>query len=1199
MWIETFTDKWKIITEYLFMPDDTIYFKIDLDIVAMGLTPDHMVGYKIIVGPRAFTEFDVKPEEKNRWYIIERKSFEKALRKFKNERLLALTLRGEHLVLTPSASAEGEIVGGIVKESYMPLDVTELEPFKWPNTSITISGDILSKIDKMKNIEFGVEPSYRYLTIETDGKDVKLYLFGDISNLYLSCSVEIPKYLYSPLTDAKKPGWTTIDLDLINYISDKINTYKIEVDLKDTPQPVAIKGTDFDVDTHIFIAIAPVEKIYHPPTYTGTVTIGYPDGLEYIFTLYEKLGGEASKSRITVPASEYLEHHLLDLVNPEKTTYVTMIISNYKIEGVRETKTFSPKFRGDHLARVCRGLADIGITPFMGVADSVLYICGCPCATEMTREEKISVEEELDAYRKALENHYVRMLKNEVSVIAIRGELLGSLMKKEGKYLFFFTDPVDLYRSTVEDENENKIEFKDIHVKNAFYTVAGVSQSVFPVLPVAKPLRRSSIEIGFRGEDIMVIHYIVPGFSIFSIQAPLVIDDVSEWAEKKGFLQKASEEELEMAIRGFLRERPKGATEKELINYLIEVKKYSVKRLHNILDKMKDVVKKEGVLFLGAVLPGFEELIKERDKIKEEVSKLADEAWDIYSKDIEGTLSRKILRPYVSTATDLDVKISKLIDDYVIFKKISPEQFVREAKDYIREIEDFISKFEKARTEQKIDEMIKRIKERIDELETKYRYYDALLRDLRERAVRRGLPISPFEAQTVDLTRLGDNIKRAKSSLDDVEEDLRRIEHLKTKRVEQLNKMIAEIGAPPPPPPPSPPAPPPQPPPTPPPKPPEKPSVAPEKLPKSLQEAEPFRREIEKTIYERVKPPRPEITRPIIRIDWHDAEYSWLGARISYHRDAEEMLKRAVEEIGGVIERIVEAGPPMKVMYVDFRGSTEKIKIAPPPPPAPPTPPPVKPEEEVKKRWIEEEAEKRWRAFEKEIRETVERWIVLYVPKAKQDWFRNELNKELETVKPMIIEYAKTGKEPLISLERENTLKRFARDVSAVSRKALEDPLIKELLEIEKAPKRPKRLVTEERLPPPEEIAFAPWWAKPRGVGWETWKFARWLGKLERMTMARFGPGFMGIPPRLPQAHNPWIAEFPPMVNVRDNIVELHPTTLAGLDKLAKNLGFTIPLKTTWEKDEILDLLKQLYPRASPNAREWIDILRREIEGEL
>jgi hypothetical protein len=60
----------------------------------------------------------------------------------------------------------------------------------------------------------------------------------------------------------------------------------------------------------------------------------------------------------------------------------------------------------------------------------------------------------------------------------------------------------------------------------------------------------------------------------------------------------------------------------------------------------------------------------------------------------------------------------------------------------------------------------------------------------------------------------------------------------------------------------------------------------------------------------------------VYRFDWTD-----LRCRISYHREVEEALRRAVEELGGKIERVVEARPPLRIMYADF--SAARVPPAP------------------------------------------------------------------------------------------------------------------------------------------------------------------------------------------------------------------------------------------------------------------------------
>jgi hypothetical protein len=63
----------------------------------------------------------------------------------------------------------------------------------------------------------------------------------------------------------------------------------------------------------------------------------------------------------------------------------------------------------------------------------------------------------------------------------------------------------------------------------------------------------------------------------------------------------------------------------------------------------------------------------------------------------------------------------------------------------------------------------------------------------------------------------------------------------------------------------------------------------------------------------------------VYRLDWTD-----LRCRISYHREVEGALRKVVEELGGRVERVVEARPPLRIMYVDF--SAARV----PPPAVPP-----------------------------------------------------------------------------------------------------------------------------------------------------------------------------------------------------------------------------------------------------------------------
>jgi len=137
-----------------------------------------------------------------------------------------------------------------------------------------------------------------------------------------------------------------------------------------------------------------------------------------------------------------------------------------------------------------------------------------------------------------------------------------------------------------------------------------------------------------------------------------------------------------------------------------------------------------------------------------------------------------------------------------------------------------------------------------------------------------------------------------------VMDEVRRLRSALRERLRSLIEALPRRAPPRPPPPRPPPAAPPRPP-----APPPPPPAAPPKYPVAgelpLEEA---RARIEHFIKSRV--PR------VYRLDWTD-----LRARISYHRGVEDELRRVVEELGGRVERVVEARPPLRIMYVDFSGA--------------------------------------------------------------------------------------------------------------------------------------------------------------------------------------------------------------------------------------------------------------------------------------
>jgi hypothetical protein len=1022
-----------------------------------------------------------------------------------------------------------------------PEELDFSEAFRKKNCAEFFNPAVLINAFKLWNV--GSE-YFKNMTLWWENRSLTLVIGGE------KCKIKYPlesEHVF--VTEYSGDAKTTIGLDTIDHLP----TASYELCSQAVDEGIVMfRSKEAKYGTTINIIIAPKSDIFlEPPRYKTVTLFDDVDRLRYIMLLLGQYDADRGGTSVLKMTRDSI---IMESINTSRTAFLSI---RYAPPHAYFTETFYASFddryfNTEAMVKIIDLMDKFGSKYInMAVDDLFVYICGCIVGKRLKDEEAKEIENTLQFARDLIRDSQEELRRRERALIETYAHLIANLMKgiveraKRGfEKAYLLADPErNLWIFQIMDTKlgygeTTKVESYDFHV-------ASVNIADIPIVPLPSLLRHIIITMTFKIDRPAYFTY---DYGYYHVDAVLASDfeDAYKWAEENDYLSPLTKDFLIKLLTEF-----PGLTKGEIEKRLLKLR-ISPRELESILKTIPITVKNDRI-YLARPTTEEERIKEEYEMIRSSAEKYASRLSSVREKMKE---LREVLKPFAEEAEKLEKEADEAVE------KSDPVK----ASEALSKIKDFLSRYDKKFVEERIGDKYGAYASEIKSVEADAQSLETRFERLREYASRQGVGLST----PLELSNLKGEIQLAKLDEKSVADIMNNVMKLKEKisKLEELSKK-----APPPPPP------------APPPKPPEKPSVAPEKLPKSLQEAEPFRREIEKIINERVKPPRPEITRPVIRIDWHDAEYSWLGARISYHREAEEMLRKAVEEIGGVVERIVEAKPPMKVMYVDFRGSVEKIKIAPPPTPPPP---PTK---------IEEEAEKRWKAFEREIRETVERWIVLYVPKAKQEWFRNELNKELETIKPMIIEYAKTGKEALISLERENTLKKFARDVTAVSRKAFEDPQIKELLEIEKAPKRPRR-APEELLPPPEEIAFAPWWAKPRGVGWETWKFARWLGKLERMTMTR-GPGFMGIPPRLPGASNPWIAEFPPMVDVKDNIVELHPTTLAGLEKLAKNLGFTISMKTTWDKDEILDLLKQLYPRASPNAREWIDILRREIEGEL
>jgi hypothetical protein len=360
---------------------------------------------------------------------------------------------------------------------------------------------------------------------------------------------------------------------------------------------------------------------------------------------------------------------------------------------------------------------------------------------------------------------------------------------------------------------------------------------------------------------------------------------------------------------------------------------------------------------------------------------------------------------------------------------------------------------------------------------------------------------------------------------------------------------------------------------------------APPALPRTVEEARPMQRALEDFLASRVRPPRPEITKPIVRVDWHDGTYGWLGARISYHREAEGQLLKALEEAGCRVERVVEAKSPLKIAYVDCRGA-RVTAVAPPPAPPKPAPPPFDPEA-------------RWRELVERARQVVEEWVTLYVPKAKQEAVRSSFRRAVREAEGPALADARmaveAGKPELAARTLEEAANRILRDVArivvSVAPKAREHPEIVRLLGPPPAP--PARPVAPAPTEiPPEQLVFG---VKPPGVGPEVWKWAKWLAKLERYAMTREPVGM--VAPRVPGAVNPYIEMFPPLSSVEGDFVKLHPATVAGLVRIGEKAGVRVPAKTDWRVEELLRLIDSIYGRVGASEREWLDELRGQLRG--
>jgi mRNA-degrading endonuclease RelE of RelBE toxin-antitoxin system len=303
----------------------------------------------------------------------------------------------------------------------------------------------------------------------------------------------------------------------------------------------------------------------------------------------------------------------------------------------------------------------------------------------------------------------------------------------------------------------------------------------------------------------------------------------------------------------------------------------------------------------------------------------------------------------------------------------------------------------------------------------------------------------------------------------------------------------------------------------------------------------------------------------VYRFDWTD-----LRCRISYHAEAERQLLDALREVGAVVERVVEARPPLKVAYVDF----SKAKLPPP---------------------LPEEVERRWREMAERARRLVEEWIRLYVARPeKAHGVRMALERALRDVESTVKELLRAGKPEMAEEELRIALKDVARVVVSVAPKAREHPEIQWLLpEVARPPALAPPVAPPIEFLPPEFWSAA---MKPPGLGREAWKWARFLAKVERYWATRATPSILSPGPA--EHPNPYISAFPPGGVVKGGVAYLSSAAISGLCKLAEKAGVKVdPAKLALgiSVDELKRLIDTIYPKVDEYGKEWLDLLRQAL----
>jgi hypothetical protein len=1172
---------WRDFMDVVFSAHDFVHVYFDPDmVVAYGLTPDHMKFYDVEIHYGFFFRYDVEEVEDPVVFRIDRRDFYKALRELKEEMLeLWYDEKAGVLKLGSSGSPEkGRVVGEV--ETY---EVEEMGVRK----KVTMTRRKLPPMPKIdfvnKAVIFGLQDFValkRYvgytklilITFEWSDWELSVRVGTEDGSII----VEVPKeniYIHEHKTDT----WASYDLDLIDLPT--VGNPPVEVEMaagEQMPIKFTVKGDQYTFTLYV----APHFDIRVPklPVFKEYARFP-PEAIEPLKYFVKLLDERIIRDNVLKPkggAFEFLgidASHVL-LLHARLKPYELFITENIVLTPYLVELTF----------RVC----EIQHNIIMGVEEGgTVRLCGIPFGVVATPEYKNMIDTLEDVYKKidAIFEQYA----GRYAYIEVWGDKLAKAIEKaETIRMAVWPDR----RAVVEIDGVRWSEKDLVEVRPApTFTGTSVSAKSIPVLPAVTVLRKVPIKIYFYGLKPVVFDYEVSTDISIKGYVGAYVDDFDSWASKMGFLKPLTEDDVLSVIR----ERP-GLNHIELSEELVS-RGISPLDLASMVKKLSDrglIVKKDGRYYPVEKAPPPVEAERKKvqedvEKLREEISKTTPEAEKLL-KDVDEVAEH--LLPFVTTARkyldDLD-KIGRLPD-------VEFDKRIREVERLVADVEGFLRKFDEDKATIRLDERLSSIRRRFEELKAKNEEFTRRAEELRSRVARVGLPREIAEAQPLGLTTFGEYVvNRIPYRLETIDKDLELIESLRNvleftkRRLEERRRALApskppvevrppakppEIKPPvevKPPPPPAPPA-----------------------VPKTFEEARPVQKAVEDFLAARVKPPRPEITKPIVRVDWHDATYGWLGARISYHREVEGQLFKALEEAGCRVERVVEAKPPLKIAYVDCRGARVPV-VAPPPAPPKPAPPPFDPE-------------RRWRELVERARQLVEEWVTLYVPKAKQEVVRAGFQRSVREAEGPALADAKsaveTGKPELAVRVLEEAVDRVLRDtarvVVSVAPKAREHPEIVRLLGPPPAPPAPPAPVVPEVAPPEmplERIAFGP---KPPGVSPEIWKWAKWLARLESFAARRGPPAVSDLAIKFARVYghrNPLIEVFPPMSSVEDDRVVLALRTVEGLARIGEMVGLKVGVKSEWDRGELLRLLDDIYRRGDERVREWVDELRGQIRG--